>query len=355
MNGNRIMMAIICLFVSFTMALTFSSGSFAQEAQETVEHEAGFYYTIHKGDTLWDISDQFFDSPWLWPELWQENDQIPNPHWIYPGERIRLYQQKGSDKFTLKVPGKESMTQDSSADVQVSNEKDQEKEPVYYLYPSIDQVGFITKDEIKPLGTIFDIKDNIRLVDMGDTIYIQYDEENADKLLRGSQFTIYRKLLPTTDRKQNKLLGNQYYILGRVEIIKKEEDFVVGQVVASYRAINIDDFILPYVKRSPKIPIVLSPSGIDGKIILSEEHTDLMGDFMVAFIDKGSVDNVMPGHQYSIYTQQQGIKNKKKVLFTPVDYGRLIVLHVEKYVSTVLITQTDYHVEPGATIRTPVE
>lgn len=357
MNGNRIMMAIICLFVSLTMALTVSSGSFAQEAQETVEHEAGFYYTIQKGDTLWDLSDHFFDSPWLWPELWQENDQIPNPHWIYPGERIRLYQQKGSDSFTLMPPEKESMAEESASDVQVSAEPKQEKaaETVYYLYPSIDQVGFITKEEIEPLGTIFSIKDNQKLVDMGDTVYIQYDEKNAAKLMRGSQFTVYRKLLPTDDRKQNKKLGNQYYILGRVEIVKTEADFVVGHVVASYRAINVDDFILPYEKRSSKIPIELSPSGIDGKIILSEEHTDLIGDFMLAFIDKGSEDNIKPGYQFSIYKQQHGMKDKRKILFTPVDYGKFIVLHTEKYVSTVLVTQTDYHVEPGATFRTPVE
>ncbi len=357
MNGNRIMMAITCLFVSATMALAFAPGSLAQEVQETVEHEAGFYYTIQKGDTLWDLSDHFFDSPWLWPELWQENDQIPNPHWIYPGERIRLYQKKGSDTFSLTAPETESLAEESSADAEISDDADQEKaaEPVYYLYPSIDQVGFITKDEIKPLATIFDIKDNQRLVDTGDTVYMAYDEENAEKLQRGSQFTIYRKLEPTPDKKQNRKLGAQYYIVGRIEITKKEPDYVAGNVVASYRAINVDDFILPYVRRSPRIPITLSPSGIDGRIIISEEHAELLGDHMVAFIDKGSEDDIVPGQQYSIYHRQEGIQNNKKVLYSPIDYGRLIVLHTEKFVSTVLLTQTDYAVAPGATFRTPVQ
>jgi len=354
MNGNRIMTAIICVFASFTMALTVSSGSFAQE---TIEHEAGFYYTIQKGDTLWDISDQFFDSPWLWPELWQENDQIPNPHWIYPGERIRLYQNRGSDTFTLIAPEEENLAVESASDTQLDNEsvQEEEKEPVYYLYPSMDQVGFITKDDIKPLGVIFDIKDHTRLVDLGDTVYVQYEEEDAAKIMPGGLFTVYRKLKPTPDRKKNKKYGDQYYILGKIEIVKKEEDFVVGRVVASYRAINVDDFILPYVKRSPKIPISLSPAEMKGTIILSEEHAELIGDFMLAFIDKGAADNIIPGQQYSIYKQQEGVKDKKKILYTPVDYGSFIVLHTEEHVSTVLITQTDYHVEPGATFRTPME
>jgi len=57
--------------------------------EQEVPHESGVYYTIQKGDTLWDLSERFFDSPALWPGLWTINDQIPNPHWIFPGERIR--------------------------------------------------------------------------------------------------------------------------------------------------------------------------------------------------------------------------------------------------------------------------
>ncbi|MBU0768068.1 MAG: LysM peptidoglycan-binding domain-containing protein, partial [Proteobacteria bacterium] len=53
-----------------TAMLIFPVHLFAQEATETVEHEAGFYYTVKKGDTLWDLSTQFSDNPWLWPNLW---------------------------------------------------------------------------------------------------------------------------------------------------------------------------------------------------------------------------------------------------------------------------------------------
>ena len=49
--------------------------------EQEIQHESGIYYTIQKGDTLWDLSERFFDSPALWPGLWQENHQIPNPHW----------------------------------------------------------------------------------------------------------------------------------------------------------------------------------------------------------------------------------------------------------------------------------
>ena len=47
-------------------------------------------YIIQKGDTLWDISDKFLDSPWYWPKIWEMNNYITNPHWIYPGNELKF-------------------------------------------------------------------------------------------------------------------------------------------------------------------------------------------------------------------------------------------------------------------------
>ncbi|HLK40647.1 MAG TPA: LysM peptidoglycan-binding domain-containing protein, partial [Polyangiaceae bacterium] len=47
-------------------------------------------YVVRKGDTLWTLCDHYFQNPYEWPRVWSYNPQIKNPHWIYPGDEIRL-------------------------------------------------------------------------------------------------------------------------------------------------------------------------------------------------------------------------------------------------------------------------
>jgi nucleoid-associated protein YgaU len=66
--------------------LTIATVGVAQEMQGSHPDT----YTVKRGDTLWDIAGKFLKRPWLWPEIWQANPQIKNPHLIYPGDVISL-------------------------------------------------------------------------------------------------------------------------------------------------------------------------------------------------------------------------------------------------------------------------
>ena len=70
------------------MAAALTVAAFATAAEFNGNHPDS--YVVRKGDTLWDISAKFLKKPWLWPEIWQANPQIRNPHLIYPGDVISL-------------------------------------------------------------------------------------------------------------------------------------------------------------------------------------------------------------------------------------------------------------------------
>src|SRR5579872_2953068 len=67
-----------------------------------VKETAPKSYVVKKGDTLWGIASMFLKDPWLWPEVWIINPNIPNPHLIYPGDTLALaYGANGSPQVSV--------------------------------------------------------------------------------------------------------------------------------------------------------------------------------------------------------------------------------------------------------------
>ena len=346
MFSNHIFRLFTCLII-FSAMIFFPFHLAAQQTTTTVEHEAGFYYTVQKNDTLWDLSERFSDSPWLWPDLWKENNQILNPHLIYPGMRLRLFHQEGVESYVAKTTEKEPLSQ---------KEPEPPKELPYYYYSPIESIGFISKTPVTPHGYIFKAKDGKLMIGTHDLVYIM--QKNDMPYALGGKYTVYRTLNPLTDKETKARIGVQHYLTGVVEIVKKEPRFAVAKVIRSFRDIRINDLLMSYKKRGPKIILTASQPGLNGKILLTEEQDSIMAVNTVAFINKGQEDGVEKGQSYNIYYQTKekiGQKQKQVLLMPPLTYGTLLVLHAEPTTSTVIITNSEKTVYPGATFRSPTE
>jgi len=306
--------------------------------EEAIKHEVGYYYTIQRGDTLWDLSEQFFDSPWYWPDLWHENNQIPNPHWIYPGQSLRLFRGESIKRFDKPLKAGIAPTE--------------KKAPGYY-YSLIDKIGFVKKEPVPPLGRIFKVLEPKEMISQGDTVYIQPSPDVS--LCQGARYTIYRTVKTIIDKTDKSMIGIQHYLTGIVEITRLEPRFAIATIIKSYRSIQLGDLLMPYIPRSPEIILTNSPADIRGNIIGFDENNSLSGDNMIAFIDKGENDGIKPGQTYSIYEQDTfrfDSKSKDDDLqLIPVDFGKVLVLLTQPTTSTVLITYAKKSVVDGAAVR----
>jgi hypothetical protein len=328
------------LSILITMLLITPFSLEAAENEKVIKHETGFYYTVQKGDTLWDLSRKFSDSAWLWPEMWQENSQIANPHRIYPGERIRLFRRTGSQKIGEK---KIAVAPPTLEDL------------IHYNYAALDRVGFIRKQPVAPHGAIFKVLETKEMINSEDIVYIR--PEGDFKLVPGKRYTIYRTLIPIKARFTGEYIGIQHLLTGVVEITQVQPSYAIGTVIVAYRPIHLEDMLMPYSRRIPAVILKDSPMGLEGKVVEAEEHNRLIGDQVIAFIDKGKKDGVQLGQFYNVYyrvAERLDPKKKEKTLLLPVDFAELLVIHTENTTATVIVTKADREFEPGSKIRSPI-
>lgn len=82
-------------FLGLFLALGAMSAMAADKAE--IAESAPDSYVVKQGDTLWAISGMFLKQPWRWPEVWKMNqEQIRNPHLIYPGQVVVLDRANGT-------------------------------------------------------------------------------------------------------------------------------------------------------------------------------------------------------------------------------------------------------------------
>lgn len=332
-----------CIFL-LTAAVFFPLGLSAQQQTQTVTNDTGFYYTVQKGDTLWDISQKFFNNPELWPDLWGQNQELTNPHWIYPGDLLHIYMRDGKI-YVEKVQQEPT----PPAPVAEAPEPEPQAEPPYFLYSSIEQVGFIRKPAVSPSGVVFEIQGDKVIAGKGDIIYIR--QADGGNLPVGSLFTIYRTYGPIQDPANKKAtVGTQHYLTGVAEVTRQEDGYVLAKIIESYRTIEVNDQAMPFEEKSRKIYLPENPPQISGSILRTEERTELMGEFSIGFIDKGKQDGVMDGQRFHVYNQKQAKLNpedKKTTLLPPEEVGTLLVLHTEQSTATVLVLTSTTAFGPG--------
>jgi LysM repeat protein len=270
-------------------------------------------YVVEKGDTLWDISARFLEQPWRWPEIWQGNPQIANPHLIYPGDVISLSYEEGQPVLTVE---RSTGMVVSGRNVKLSPViRSDEREDAIQTIP-IDAIRqflirplVVSEDEMDTWPYVVSSYDQHLIAAPGNKIYVRgLPEEVSTK-----RYAIYRKgtAYKNTRKEDSGVLGYEAIHVGDA-IIEKLGDPASAIITVANREVlagdrlieeSIDDVNTAFIPHSPI-------GGVEGNILSVVDGVSQIGQYQIVVLDVGNDDGVDVGTVLGIYQSGYVVQDK---------------------------------------------
>ncbi|MGR8931845.1 MAG: LysM peptidoglycan-binding domain-containing protein [Gammaproteobacteria bacterium] len=334
--------------------LLFSVSVFADTLKINPDHPD--QYTVVKGDTLWDISGKFLEHPWRWPELWRNNPQIKNPHWIYPGDRLYFSYVNGEPQLSFSPGEGNGDEPDLTPRIRISDvEKPIPMIPSNAISQFLTSPKVVSAEEIAQAPYVLAIADEHLVGGTGDRIYVRSITDP-----QGLGYTVYREGKPYIDPVTNEVLGYEALYVADT-LIEKPGDPATLRVLKSNSEIRRGDRLmlsvegglaLNYFPRPPEQPIIGSILSVMGGVTRIGQHD-------IVVIDKGTVDGLEVGHTLDIYQrgrlvvdQYQG--NGNQMVKLPDELaGQLLVFRPFERVSYALVMKANGAIHVLDRVQTP--
>ena len=256
-------------------------------------------YVVQKGDTLWGISGRYLKEPWRWPELWKMNqEQLKNPHLIFPGDAIVLDRSGGEAKLQL------VQLETTKLEPKVRVEPTA-RDAVPSIAPSVIE-AFLSKplvvsaDELEKAPRIVATAEGRVTLGAGDRAFVQGVTKD-----KGDQWQIFRRGDALVDPETNELLGYEATYLGDARVSKHGEVATID-IVRSTQEIYRDDRLVPlgkqapvfsYMPHSPRVPV-------RGRIISAYGSLQEAGKLSIVALSKGIKDGLAVGSVLAIERSQ---------------------------------------------------
>jgi len=303
-------------------------------------------YTVKKGGTLWDISTEVLENPFLWPRVWQVNPEIKNADLIFPGQVIRIpvalvkpeLRPAASPIVTgavepaetdLKKTGKEESLSALGERVDVQRSRELASPDV------IASAGFITGD-LHTVGTVIGSPGDKSIFATYDTVYINAMPEAQV----GDRFTIYKMIKPVKHPETREKVGSLYEVLGAIEIVEKGSKVDVAEVVTSYSQIELGSLVGDYLEQEPPIVGALARTpNTKGYVLLLKSLKHIGGLYDGLYVDKGEIDGILPGDVFSIVRQDRRYHDRT--------IGKIEIVRVMKKTATAIVLNSSEEIEPG--------
>ncbi|MCP5325928.1 MAG: LysM peptidoglycan-binding domain-containing protein [Oceanospirillaceae bacterium] len=327
-------------------------------------------YVVQEGDTLWGISEKFLADPWLWPEIWQANNYIDNPHLIFPGDVVGLVYRK-------KVPGEGQPAANNAEpemEVQLTVLERGEGSRTVKLTPTARITPIENAIPAVPLDAISSFMNNSRIVKSQELDAAPYVLSGEDQRLiaggggavyaRGfkgepaSGYGIFRKSQLYVDPDTNEVLGLEAKEIGMGTIASFDGDVAKVDMQSAREEVMIGDRLLPTEDR--KLVTSFMPSTpereVQGRMIAVMSGVNQIGQFNVVVINQGERDGIKEGNVLAIYKEGGVVLDRvtrTKVRLPAERAGILMVFRTFEKVSYALVLKAKRSLAVGDQVRNP--
>jgi hypothetical protein len=274
------------------------------------------FHIVKKGDTLWGITGEHFEDPRSWPEVWSYNPQLQNPHWIYPGDQLRLGPPVAADA----TPG--ATRGGTLGSGLVGRTMLVPRETVF-----LRELGYIEDPEKDVWGQVVGAREERQLLSDDTHIYMIL-RPGVDVQL-GQQLTIFqRSRTPAAPEGARKPPGDIIAFKGTVKIDGWDPEHRVakGSVIESLDVIERGASVGPIGRRHYVVPPAASQVDVRARVLTGMYPHVIMGQEQVLFIDRGENDGLQPGNR--LFVVRQGDAWRKTLLTTTTMASTRILMDV---------------------------
>ena len=300
-------------------------------------------YVVKKGDTLWDISETFLATPWLWPKVWQANPQVDNPHLIYPGDRLRLVFIDGQPRLV-----KRKVVKLSPAMRKIEPVKPITTLPLSVIEPFLKRVQVLSPDTIDQLPFILGGNEGNKVAFAGQVLFAKDDQGGLTGL-----YGVYHPEAMFVDPDTQEVLGINAPLVAIVEATP-DGDVTRVKVRKSTMEIRQGDKLLP-ISQSETLNAYFMPSIhselIAGRILHNYSNGRYFGGGEIIVINKGAADSVKPGHLLNIYHSGKEVTTDPDHPVFLEDTGAFFVLK-DMVTDSAVLTLPKQHIGQAMVFRT---
>jgi hypothetical protein len=354
--GERVsVLAVLCTVLFFPFAVS------AQESlgvAQPAEYPEGLVHAVVKGDTLWDLSGKYLGSPWLWPDLWERNRFITNPHYIYPGITVvvfpsppRAYGWEG--KESAPSPEGEPAVTTPEGTVTPAAATPMEALPAgtaLSISPEdFVRAGEFTTDRPEGIGSIRGGEQDKVAFSEGDNVYLALDKEIPEDQILG----VYRVRGPVRSPSDRPVSGYVRFLVGVLQVTGEQNGQVTAVVRKSFEDLGREDQIHEEIPSYSPVYSQEGAGGVEAYVITGKYTKVALATYDFIYLDRGADAGVAIGDVFRLYDRRGDATwyKDKGMANVRIPVGKAVIVRVLPGSATAYVTSSSQVIPAGAVAR----